>query len=250
MEPNASGGGGGTGGVGGVGGDLGLELPEYDFLNGLTDQTNELKESVKDLLYNYIIPIGTALAAWKIAGLIGNLKTATGLLGGMKSMIAGGIIAYLELQLAIGAFGDFFSEGGEIWDLVKGALVVALGSGLLYAVFGGPGIILGLGIGLVAMIVSLTSAISSGLDYNGVKASIGTSLIAGLGGAIGFLVTKTPQGAFIGFSLATALQLNLNSISAHISGQISKGTEESIFTILQAAFSSGLAGAGTAQGAG
>lgn len=244
LEPNASGGGGGTGGVGGVGGDLGLELPEYDFLNGLTDQTNELKESVKDLLYNYIIPIGTALAAWKIAGLIGNLKTATGLLGGMKSMIAGGIIAYLELQLAIGAFGDFFSEGGEIWDLVKGALVVALGSGLLYAVFGGPGIILGLGIGLVAMIVSLTSAISSGLDYNGVKASIGTSLIAGLGGAIGFLVTKTPQGAFIGFSLATALQLNLNSISAHISGQISKGTEESIFTILQAAFSSGLAGAG------
>ena len=227
LEPNASGGGGGTVGVGGVGGDLGLELPEYDFLNGLTDQTNELKESVKDLLYNYIIPIGTALAAWKIAGLIGNLKTATGLLGGIKSMIAGGIIAYLELQLAIGAFGDFFSEGGEIWDLVKGALVVALGSGLLYAVFGGPGIILGLGIGLVAMIVSLTSAISSGLDYNGVKTSIGTSLIAGLGGAIGFLVTKTPQGAFIGFSLATALQLNLNSISAHISGQISKGTEES-----------------------
>ena len=108
----------------------------------------------------------------------------------------------------------------------KGSIVVALGSGLLYAVFGGPGIILGLGIGLVAMIVSLTSAISSGLDYNGVKTSIGTSLIAGLGGAIGFLVTKTPQGAFIGFSLATALQLNLNSISAHMAQQIIAAIEE------------------------
>lgn len=245
LEPSNAGGSGGVSGGSGWASDL--EIPNIWDKNAILEiqtKADELKKVLEEVLYDYVLPIGTALAAWKIAGLIGNLKTATGLLGGMKSMIAGGIIAYLELQLAIGAFGDFFSEGGEIWDLVNGALVVALGSGLLYAVFGGPGIILGLGIGLVAMIVSLTSAISSGLDYNGVKASIGTSLIAGLGGAIGFLVTKTPQGAFIGFSLATALQLNLNSISAHISGQISKGTEKSIFTILQAAFSSGLAGAG------
>ena len=69
LEPNASGGAGGASGVGGAGGDLGLDLPEYDFLNGLTDQTNELKEAVKDLLYNYVIP-AVNLLAWLVMRLL------------------------------------------------------------------------------------------------------------------------------------------------------------------------------------
>lgn len=244
LEPNTSAGAGGAGGVGGAGGDLGLDLPEYDFLNGLTDQTNELKDTVKDLLYNYIIPVGTALAAWKILDLLQNLGVATALVKDLKKAVAGGIVAYLEFQLALGAFDDFFSESGDIWDLVRGALAVAIGSGLLYAMFGGPGLILGLGIGLVALITSLTAAIGSGLDYDGLKANIGTALIAGLGGAIGWLATKTPAGFAIGFALATAIQLNLTSIAAHLSGQVERGGSESILLMLQAAFASGAAGAG------
>lgn len=244
LEPNTSSGAGGAGGVGGAGGDLGLDLPEYDFLNGLTDQTNELKETVKDLLYNYIIPVGTALAAWKILDLLQNLGVATALVKDLKKAVAGGIVAYLEFQLALGAFDDFFSESGDIWDLVRGALAVAIGSGLLYAMFGGPGLILGLGIGLIALITSLTAAIGSGLDYDGLKANIGTALISGLGGAIGWLATKTPAGFAIGFALATAIQLNLTSIAAHLSGQVERGGSESILLMLQAAFASGAAGAG------
>ena len=244
LEPNAASGAGGAGGVVGAGGDLGLDLPEYDFLNGLTDQTNELKDTVKDLLYNYIIPVGTALAAWKILDLLQNLGVATALVKDLKKAVAGGIVAYLEFQLALGAFDDFFSESGDIWDLVRGALAVAIGSGLLYAMFGGPGLILGLGIGLVALITSLTAAIGSGLDYDGLKANIGTALIAGLGGAIGWLATKTPAGFAIGFALATAIQLNLTSIAAHLSGQVERGGSESILLMLQAAFASGAAGAG------
>ena len=244
LEPNAAGGTGGSGGVGGAGGDLGLDLPEYDFLGGLTDQANELKDTVKDLLYNYIIPVGTALAAWKILDLLQNLGVATALVKDLKKAVAGGIVAYLEFQLALGAFDDFFSESGDIWDLVRGALAVAIGSGLLYSMFGGPGLILGLGIGLVALITSLTAAIGSGLDYDGLKANIGTALIAGLGGAIGWLATKTPAGFAIGFALATAIQLNLTSIAAHLSGQAERGGSESILLMLQAAFASGGAGAG------
>lgn len=244
LEPNTSAGAGGAGGVGGAGGDLGLELPDYDFLGGLTDQANELKDTVKDLLYNYIIPVGTALAAWKILDLLQNLGVATALVKDLKKAVAGGIVAYLEFQLALGAFDDFFSESGDIWDLVRGALAVAIGSGLLYAMFGGPGLILGLGIGLVALITSLTAAIGSGLDYDGLKANIGTALIAGLGGAIGWLATKTPAGFAIGFALATAIQLNLTSIAAHLSGQVERGGSESILLMLQAAFASGVAGAG------
>lgn len=244
LEPNAASGAGGAGGVGGVGSDLGLDLPEYDFLNGLTDQTNELKETVKDLLYNYIIPVGTALAAWKILDLLQNLGVATALVKDLKKAVAGGIVAYLEFQLALGAFDDFFSESGDIWDLVRGALAVAIGSGLLYSMFGGPGLILGLGIGLVALVTSLTAAIGNGLDYDGLKANIGTALISGLGGAIGWLATKTPAGFAIGFALATAIQLNLTSIAAHLSGQVERGGSESILLMLQAAFASGGAGAG------
>ena len=251
LEPNAAGGAGGAGGVGGVGGDLGLDLPEYDFLNGLTDQTNELKETVKDLLYNYIIPVGTALAAWKIINLlndigklINSLKTVNPIISNLAKTIAGGIIAYFEFRLAIDAFDDFFSESGDVWDLVRGALVTAFGSGLLYAIFGGPGLILGLGIGLVALVTSLTAAIGNGLDYDGLKANIGTALIAGLGGAIGWIATKTPAGFAIGFALVTAIQLNLTSIAAHLSGQVERGGSESILLMLQAAFASGAAGAG------
>lgn len=244
LEPNTSAGAGGAGGVGGAGGDLGLDLPEYDFLNGLTDQTNELKDTVKDLLYNYIIPVGTALAAWKILDLLQNLGVATALVKDLKKAVAGGIVAYLEFQLALGAFDDFFSESGDIWDLVRGALIVAIGSGLLYAMFGGPGLIIGLGVGLVALITSLTAAIGNGLDYDGLKANIGTALIAGLGGAIGWIATKTPAGFAIGFALATAIQLNLTSIAAHLSGQVERGGSESILLMLQAAFASGAAGAG------
>ena len=251
LEPNAAGGAGGAGGVGGAGGDLGLELPDYDFLGGLTDQANELKDTVKDLLYNYIIPIGAALAAWKIINLlndigklINSLKTVHPLISNLSKMIAGGVIAYLEFRLAVDAFDDFFSESGDVWDLVRGALVTAFGSGLLYAIFGGPGLILGLGIGLVALITSLTAAIGSGLDYDGLKANIGTALISGLGGAIGWLATKTPAGFAIGFALATAIQLNLTSIAAHLSGQVERGGSESILLMLQAAFASGAAGAG------
>ncbi len=251
LEPNTSAGAGGAGGVGGAGGDLGLELPDYDFLGGLTDQANELKDTVKDLLYNYIIPIGAALAAWKIINLlndigklINSLKTVHPLISNLSKMIAGGVIAYLEFRLAVDAFDDFFSESGDVWDLVRGALVTAFGSGLLYAIFGGPGLILGIGIGLIALVTSLTAAIGNGLDYDGLKANIGTALIAGLGGAIGWIATKTPAGFAIGFALATAIQLNLTSIAAHLSGQVERGGSESILLMLQAAFASGVAGAG------
>lgn len=249
IEPPASSGGGGAG-AGASGGDLGLDLPEYDFLQGLESQIDEHKKKLESIL-KVVLAIGAAFAAWKIINLlndigklINSLKTVHPLISNLSKMIAGGVIAYLEFRLAVDAFDDFFSESGDVWDLVRGALVTAFGSGLLYAIFGGPGLILGLGIGLIALVTSLTAAIGNGLDYDGLKANIGTALIAGLGGAIGWLATKTPAGFAIGFALATAIQLNLTSIAAHLSGQVERGGSESILLMLQAAFASGVAGAG------
>lgn len=46
--------------------DLGVELPEYDFLSGLDNQVDEIKERMKAVL-DIVGAIGVALLAWKIA---------------------------------------------------------------------------------------------------------------------------------------------------------------------------------------
>lgn len=249
LEPTKTGGAGGAGGIGN--GDLGLELPEYDFLAGLKEQTDDLKTRMKDLLENYIIPIGAAFAAWKIAELassagkfLTNLSKAAGVLGNIKKMAIGGITAYLEFKLVKGSIDNFLSSDGSIWDLVKAGIATAVSSGILYMLFGPAGLVVGLGISLVATLVSLTTAISNGLDYDGVKAGVTRAIISGLGSAAGFALTKSPQGAAIGFLVSTALSLNATSISAHISGQVTEGTANSVLLKLEAALSAGLAGAG------
>ena len=66
-------------GVGVSGGDLGIDLPEYDFLGDLTSQTDEYKKKIEELL-KIVIAVGAAFAAWKIA---------TGLASGINSISAG-----------------------------------------------------------------------------------------------------------------------------------------------------------------
>ena len=242
IEPNNNAS--GAGGVGGVsGGDLGLELSGYDFLNGLSSQTDELKEKTKELLYDYVLPIGAALAAWKILDLLSNLGAATAMIANLKKALLGGVVAYLEFRLVKGAFDDFLSDDGTIWDFVKGALYTALGTGILYMLFGTAGIVVGLGVSLVATLVSLGTAIGNGLDYNGFKANLMTVFASALGGGIGF-VLGGPVGAAIGILVSGALTLNLTSIMAHISGQVERGSSESIISMIQAALATGLAGAG------
>lgn len=129
LEPTASGRGGGSGG--GIGGDLGLDLPEYDFLNGLTDQTNELKEAVKDLLYNYVIPAGTAFAAWKVAtGLLQSIEKVKAALAGLKgvSLLLNIEFKALGLTMLLADLNEFmrylndFRENGATFQNVAGMI--------------------------------------------------------------------------------------------------------------------------------
>ena len=131
LEPNASSGAGGAGGVGGAGGDLGLELPDYDFLDGLTDQTNELKEAVKDLIYNYVIPAGTAFAAWKVAtGLLQSIERIKAALAGLKgaSLLLNVEFKALGLTMFLADLNEFmrylndFRENGATFQNVVGMI--------------------------------------------------------------------------------------------------------------------------------
>ena len=119
------------GGAGVSGGDLGLDLPEYDFLNGLTDQTNELKEAVKDLLYNYVIPAGAAFAAWKVAtGLLQSIEKIKTALAGLKgaSLLLNVEFKALGLTMFLADLNEFmrylndFRENGATFQNVVGMI--------------------------------------------------------------------------------------------------------------------------------
>ena len=155
----------------------------------------------------------------------------------------GGCDAYLVCRLVEGDCDDVLCAYGCIWDFVKVALYTALGIGVLYMLCGTSGIVVGLGVSLVATLVSLGTAIGNGLDYNGFKANLMTIFASLLGAGIGFAIGG-PVGAAIGFSVSAALTMNITSIMAHISGQLEEGSSESILAKLQAALATGLAGAG------
>ena len=72
-----------VGGVGAAGGDLGLVLPEYDFLGDLKAQTDDLKARLKPILQT-ALAIGAALAVWRIG--TGILKDIGDISTGLKAI--------------------------------------------------------------------------------------------------------------------------------------------------------------------
>lgn len=79
------------------GGDLGLDLPEYDALAGLTEEMDKRIEKAKENLNtirNIAIGIGAAIGLWKIADFIDDINKSTALAKGLKEAIVGvGLIA-------------------------------------------------------------------------------------------------------------------------------------------------------------
>ena len=137
IESPASSGGGGAG-AGASGGDLGLDLPEYDFLQGLESQIDEHKKKLESIL-KVVLAIGAAFAAWKIATGIANgivgiktgldvIKAAIGLVAGsgawaaiqsVLNWIAGAIAAIvIQFNAAGGGAAGLLS----VIKLIAGAL--------------------------------------------------------------------------------------------------------------------------------
>ena len=204
LEPTKTGGAGGAGGIGN--GDLGLELPEYDFLAGLKKQTDDLKSRMKDLLENYIIPIGAGLEAWRIAKtLIPDLRLLQGILGA-------GLIA-IGVSLLIDSIQDIIISEKLTWEnILTGAvggaaaggglgLMLAKKLGLTWA----QGMLTGavIGVGLFLLIAGITAQILEGLNIKNV-------LITAVGGAL--------AGATLGRYLA--FKKNLNPASGLIGGLV------------------------------
>lgn len=104
-----------------IGGDLGVELPEYDFLDGLTERTDEIKERLKDILIA-AAAVGAALLAWKIApGLIAGLHSLTLALG-WAAVLATMVMRFDDLNVHSEKFRTGLQRIGEVFDGLKTVL--------------------------------------------------------------------------------------------------------------------------------
>lgn len=114
-DKDAGGGKGGADGVG-AGGGLGIKLPEYNFLDGVKKQTDEIAEGMKKHLKEVlaiVAGIGAAFAAWKIAkGITTAIKAIKGLGNFKLSFATVGIALFLsDISEFIKYFKDFEKNG-------------------------------------------------------------------------------------------------------------------------------------------
>lgn len=171
LEPNASSGAGGAGGVGGAGGNLGLELPEYDFLNGLEANANKIKDFLKDIS-NEIFAIGAGLAAWKIAPKVLNWfkDLKNGKFSKIDKLAAGIGLAITGFTLAWQGAYDIGYNGPNLQNVIKTLIGSAFGIAGSLLIFGtGP---LGWTIGIVAALSIAIAGITIGYNRGKIDAEI------------------------------------------------------------------------------
>lgn len=201
-----------TGGAGAssLGYDLGLPLPEYDFLGGLIESRTSAifkswKESVEPVL-NFIvdnfetiktiaIAIGGVLLAWKVGTAISTLFTQV---SGMAGKTIGVALSILGVAIGTSGVAEMASGKGDIYSLIKAAIGTALGVGGALLTFGtGPlGWTVGIGLTLVMTIVGVQIAAQEKIAELVDKAmSSGGTTITELSNAFG----KVMQGISSGY---------------------------------------------------
>lgn len=200
-----------------------LEIPniwDKTALDALKKQVDEIKPVLKDLLDNYIIPIGSALLAWRIA------RTLFTDIGRLKALL-GGLMFTVGISLLIDSVKDILFGDGLTWEnILKGAAGGALagaGLGLLLAKKLGltwaGGMLLGavVGLGLSLMVMSIASKIKDGLNFGNVLlGAIGGALAGGaLGGYFAFRKNLNPaQGVLGGIIAGIGVSLLISSITS------------------------------------
>lgn len=135
-------GGSGSGGSGGGGGVGDLDIPEYDFLNGVSDQIQDLVDKMLKWLglddvkswfdfwdsrlgqiLEYAMAIGAALAAWKIAkGLRNFMDWISGLKGFSAPFFGVGLLGMLSDILEFKKYLDEFLKYGPTFRNVTGMI--------------------------------------------------------------------------------------------------------------------------------
>lgn len=128
--------GGGSAGVGGGGGDLGIDLPEYNFLEGaVTEQIDAWKKKIEPVvkwveehltgILEAAVSIGSAIAAWKIAkSMLTGIETLEGLVSHLKSVSIGfkivGLAGFIDAMNRFTKWAKDFANNGPTLDNIVG----------------------------------------------------------------------------------------------------------------------------------
>lgn len=185
-------------------------------------EAEELKQKIKEFIdefENQIKIIGTALGALGIAKLLGNLGEAIGLgdkfLTAMKAVqkIAATAITIVLQYEFVNEFMDRYLDGKGFKNYLMGLLVAAIGTGVLYSMWGPAGLVIGLGVTAVASFKAV-------LDNGGIKdvesLTVALTSLAAACGAVYTAWTKLGLGKLI-TSLGTACAGAIGNIAAFFS---------------------------------
>lgn len=205
SPPSSSGsgsGGSGGSGAGGAGGGLGAfegldvdSLWDEAIFDNVKSQVDEIKQKIKDFFDEWeteIKIIGGLLAALGMAKMLEHLGQALGLgdkfLGLMKNiskLAVTGIIITLQYTLMAEFFDKFIDGEGFKW-YVASLFVGAIGTGVLYSMWGPAGLVIGLGVIAAA---SLSAIIENG-GINSVESAV--VALTGFAAAVAAVVKAWP----------------------------------------------------------
>lgn len=191
----------GVGGIDGLGGgilgDLGVDsLWDESIFDSVSNKVDELKEKILEFFDKWkteIAIVGGALAALGMSKMLTHLGEAlmlgNGFLGVMKTiskLATTAIIVTIMYSLMTELF-DSYIDGEQFRDYVKALFVGALGTAVLYSMWGTTGLVIGLAVIAAA---SLSAVIDNGGITNVESAIVAVTGLASGIGAISLAVKK------------------------------------------------------------
>lgn len=246
FEPNSGGGGGSGSGALGEGWDI--ELPEYDFLDGLLEDANALKDTIKELINDYWLPLANIIAALTLSRLIDSINAAKGPLSKLKKWLAAAMVVAMEVYFNYKTMKNYL-ETGDLKEIIFNAISGALASWLLYKMFGPAGMLFGVGVAVAVNAVTIGLEIAKGnVEVDDPKvwiASLVTVLTGGVGAALGLkMLTGIGYGAGfgIGVSIAAAITLAAINFGGIASGSFDAGSIQSMLLSAGTIIAAGIGG--------
>lgn len=249
-DSSGGGGGGGGGGSGGAGDDWGWELDNlWDdaMLSKIQTKVDEITAKFQELS-GVIKIVSAALAGLAVSKLITSLGDALAKLTTFQKFLAS--IAVVTMQFVVGklTMDQYLSNTGTWKSLVLNAVANAIGTYLLYRMWGPAGIIVGIGVQLASSITSIAMSGADGAEVIGDPktwiAAAFTTAFTGAGTAIGLskLGFFWGEGLMMGLSFGAALSLSAINFAALESGEITLGSLENFMLSIASSAAAALGG--------